>query len=379
MDFTITEEQQALTQLAREFADTEIAPFAKMWDETSFFPVETLRKAASLGFAGLYVRNDIGGTQLSRLDGVLLFETLSRACVSTAAYLSVHNMVCWIIDQFGTEDQRQRYLPRLLTMEWLASYCLTEPDAGSDAASLKTSAVKVGDDYVLNGSKSFISGAPVSDIYLCFVRTGQLGAKGISCVIVEKNTEGLSFGQCEHKLGWRSQPTAMLFFNDCRIPAGHVVGELGQGFKLAVSALNGGRINIAACSLGGAAFCLEKAQAYLQERQQFQTPLSHFESLQFKLADMTTYLEAAKLMVYRAANALDGHLPEAPLYCAMAKQFATDHGFAIANQALQLLGGYGYLSDYLIERYVRDLRVHQILEGTNEIMRLVIARSLLNL
>lgn len=379
MDFNLTEEQKAFQQLARDFAEKEIVPYAKTWDEEEIFPVETLQKAASLGFAGMYVRPEVGGTGLSRIDGAVIFEEISRACVSTAAYLSIHNMVCWMIDCFGTEEQKQRYLPRLLTMEWLSSYCLTEPDAGSDAASLKTSAVKKDDDYILTGSKCFISGAPVSDIYLCMVRTGQPGPKGISCVIVEKGTKGLSFGKRENKLGWHSQPTAMVFFEKCVVPARNRIGEEGQGFKIALSGLNGGRINIAACSLGGASYCFEKAQAYMQERQQFQKSLADFQALQFKIADMATHLEAARLMVYRAANALNENHPDAPLFCAMAKRFATDQGFEICNQALQIFGGYGYLDEYLIERYFRDLRVHQILEGTNEIMRLIIAKRLLNL
>jgi len=379
MDFNLTEEQKAFQQLARDFAEKELAPYAKTWDEENIFPVETLRKAASLGLAGIYVSNEVGGAGLSRADGAMIFTELSRACISTAAYLSIHNMVCWMIDCFGTKEQKQHYLPRLLTMELLASYCLTEPDAGSDAASLKTSAVKEGDDYILTGSKCFISGAPVSDIYLCMVRTGQEGPKGISCVIVEKGTEGLSFGKREDKLGWHSQPTAMVFFEKCRVPNKNRLGEEGQGFNMALSALNGGRINIAACSLGGASYCLERAQTYMQERHQFQKSLANFQALQFKIADMATQLEAARLMVYRAAFALDEKHPEAPMWCAMAKQLATDYGFEICNQALQIFGGYGYLSEYLIERYFRDLRVHQILEGTNEIMRLIVARRLLDL
>ena len=379
MDFSLSEEQIAFQQLAREFAEEEIAPHAKLWDEEHVFPVETLRKAANLGLAGIYVQNSFGGIGLSRMDGVVIFEALSRACASTAAYLSIHNMVCWIIDKFGTDEQKKAYLPRLLTMELLASYCLTEPDAGSDAASLKTSAKRSGDNYVLNGSKCFISGAPESDFYLCMVRTGEEGPKGISCVIVEKETKGLSFGKRESKLGWHSQPTAMVFFEHCSIPIHNRIGEEGQGFKIALSALNGGRINIAACSLGGADYCLEQAQKYMHERHQFQKSLTHFQALQFKVADMATNLEAARLMVYRAAYRLDQNHPDAPMFCAMAKQFATDHGFEICNQALQIYGGYGYLADYPIERYFRDLRVHQILEGTNEIMRLIVARRVLDL
>jgi alkylation response protein AidB-like acyl-CoA dehydrogenase len=379
MDFNLTEEQIAFQTLARNFAQQEIEPFAKTWDEKEIFPFETFRKAAALGLSGIYVKTDQGGSGLSRLDGALIFEELARACPPTAAYLSVHNMVAWIIAHYGTAEQRQIFLPKLLTMESFASYCLTEPDAGSDAASLKTTAVKDGDDYILNGSKSFISGGSLSDIYLCMVRTGEEGSKGISCLAVEKSTPGLSFGKKEHKLGWHSVPITMVFFENCRVSVRNQIGESGAGFKIALSALNGGRINIAACSLGGAGYCLEKAQAYMRERHQFNEPLTHFQALQFKIADMATNLEASRLMTYRAADALERQRPDAPLLCAMAKQFATEKSFEICNQALQILGGYGYLREYSIERYFRDLRVHQILEGTNEIMRMAIARKVLDL
>lgn len=379
MEFNLTAEQKAFQNAAREFAEREIAPFAKIWDEKTIFPVEVFRKAANLGFSGLYVRSDVGGSALSRIDAAIIFEALSYACASTAAYLSIHNMVSWIIDQYGSDKQRQHYLPSLLSMERLTSYCLTEPDAGSDAASLKTTAIREGDDYILNGSKCFISGAPDADIYVCMVRTGQGGPKGISCVLVEKGTPGLNFGKHEAKLGWHSQPTAMVFFENCRVPIKNRIGAEGEGFKIALSALNGGRINIAACSLGGAAYCLDQAKEYMNERSQFKRKLADFEALQFKVADMATDLEAARWMVYRAAYALQTGDEEALIFCAMAKQFATDKGFEICNQALQIFGGYGYLREYPIERYFRDLRVHQILEGTNEIMRLIIARRLLKL
>jgi butyryl-CoA dehydrogenase len=379
MDFNFTQDQKTLQSVVQEFAEKEVAPYAKKWDEDAFFPIEAFRKAANLGLAGIYVKNDIGGSAFSRMDGVVIFEALSRACPSTAAYLSVHNMVAWIVDRYATEEQRQRYLPHLLSMKWLASYCLTEPESGSDAASLKTTAVKDGKDYILNGSKSFISGAPVSDVYLCMVRTGEEGSKGISCILVEKDTPGLTFGKHEEKLGWRCQPTAMVFFENCRVPICNRIAKEGEGFKIALSALNGGRVNIAACSLGGAAYCLEAAQMYMGERRQFNKRLADFEGLQFKIADMATNLEAARLMVYRAAHALDQADSDSPMLCAMAKRFATDKGFEICDQSLQIFGGYGYLRDYLIEKFFRDLRVHQILEGTNEIMRLIVARQLLRL
>lgn len=376
MNFNFTSEQIAFQTIAREFAASEMAPFAKMWDEENIFPVETLRAAAKLGFGGIYVKSDWGGSALSRVEGVIIFEALSEACASTTGYLSAHNMVAWVLDHYATDDQQQRYLPDLVSMKRFGSYCLTEPDAGSDAAALKTTAVKSGDDYILNGSKCFISGAPFSDIYICMVRTGQDGHQGISCILIEKDTPGLTFGQPEKKLGWHSQPTSTLFFEDCRVPVKNRIGEEGEGFKIALSALNGGRINIAACSLGGSRYCLEQAKQYMQTRFQFNKPLTEFEGLQFKIADMATHWEAARWLVYRAACALDDKQADAAMLCAMAKRLATDTGFEVCNQALQIFGGYGYLSDYPIERYFRDLRVHQILEGTNEIMRLIVAKRL---
>lgn len=378
MDFNLTAEQVTFQQLVRQFADQEMAPFAKEWDEKHIFPVATLRKAAELGLAAICVKKDVGGSELSRLDSAIIFEELATACPSTAAYLSVHNMVAWLIDQFANAALRKKWLPKIATMEVLTSYCLTEPGSGSDAAALKTIAVKEGDHYVLNGSKAFISGGSVSDLYACMVRTGETGAKGISCILVENNTPGLSFGKKEVKLGWHSQPTTMVFFENCRVPSTNLIGTEGQGFNIALSALNGGRINIAACSLGAAKICLAHAQKYLHERHQFQQKLADFEALQFKFADLFTELESARLMTHRAAVTLDGKHPNAPLYCAMAKRLATDYGFHICDQVLQLFGGYGYLNDYPIERYFRDCRVHQILEGTNEIMRLIIARKVLD-
>ncbi|MFN7095976.1 MAG: acyl-CoA dehydrogenase family protein [Gammaproteobacteria bacterium] len=378
MDFELSPEQQAIKDMVRQFANDEMHPHAAMWDEQHIFPVEVLRKLAQLGLAGIYVRHESGGSGLNRVDAAIIFEELARACPSTAAYLSIHNMVSWMLDSFGNDTQRQRWLPGLLNMDLFASYCLTEPGSGSDAASLKTTAQRDGDYYILNGAKAFISGGSTSDVYACMVRTGEPGPKGITCIMVEKDTPGLSFGKPENKLGWNSQCTTMVFFENCRVPVANRLGEEGQGFKIALSGLIGGRINIAACSLGGAAEALKQTRRYLHERSQFGQQLQDFQSIQFKFADMATQLEAARLMVHRGAAAIDHQHPEAVMYCAMAKRFATDAGFYICNDALQLFGGYGYLRDYPIERYFRDLRVHQILEGTNEIMRVIMARRLLD-
>ena len=377
MRFELTEEQQAFQDMARAFAAEELAPNAADWDRDAFFPVETLRKAAALGLAGIYVREDVGGSALTRLDAALIFEALSSGCTSTAAFLSIHNMASWMIDTFGSEAQRRKWLPRLTTMEIIASYCLTEPSAGSDAASLRTKAVKDGDHYVINGGKAFISGGGTSDIYVCMVRTGGEGAGGVSCIVVEKDTPGLSFGTPEKKMGWNSQPTSQVMFDDCRVPVENLIGEEGQGFKIAMMGLDGGRLNIGACALGTAGAALERAKAYLGERHQFGKPLASFQALQFKLADMATELEAARLLLLQAATKVDAKAPDATKHAAMAKRFATDVSFEVANQALQIHGGYGYLNDFPLERHVRDLRVHQILEGTNEIMRVIIARELL--
>ncbi len=382
MEFSLTEEQRVIADTARQFADKELAPFAAEWDETKYFPVEALRAAAQLGFAGIYVGEAHGGSGLGRMEAALIFEALATADPSTAAFLSIHNMVGWMIDRYGDEDQRACFLPRMMRMEIIASYCLTEPDSGSDAASLKTRAVRDGDDYVLNGSKAFISGGGASDLYAVMARTGGpdtggTGPKGISCILVEKGSKGLSFGKPEKKLGWNSQPTAAVVFEDCRVPVRNRVGAEGEGFKFAMSGLDGGRVNIAACSLGGAAACLGFALDYMKNRRQFGRALTEFQALQFRLADMETELDAARLMTHRAAHSLDSKHPDASLHCAMAKRFATDAGFEIVDQALQLHGGYGYLKDYRIERYLRDLRVHRILEGTNEIMRVIIARGLM--
>ena len=376
MDFELNEDQRAIEAAARRFARERLAPHAARWDAESFFPVETLREAAALGFAGIYVKSDVGGSEMSRLDAAIIMEELSAGCTSTAAFISIHNMASWMIDRYGNDEQRKRFLPRLTAMEKIASYCLTEPGAGSDAASLKTKAVKDGDHYVLNGAKAFISGAGVSDIYVCMVRTGEDGAKGVSCIVVEKGTPGLSFGKLERKMGWNSQPTAQVIFEDCRVPVANRIGAEREGFRIAMSGLDGGRINIGACSVGTARAALDEAMAYAKERKQFGRAIAEFQASQFKLADMATELEASRLMIRSAAAALDRHDPRATMLCAMAKRFATDAGFRIANDALQLLGGYGYLKDFPAERHVRDLRVHQILEGTNEIMRVIVAREL---
>ncbi len=376
MDFALSEDQRAIEDAARAFAEAELAPNAAHWDEEKYFPVETLRAAAALGFAGIYIGEDVGGSGLSRLDASIIFETLARGDVSSAAFLSIHNMASWMIDRFGSDELRRRYLPKLTSMDFIASYCLTEPGAGSDAAALRTSARREGDTYVINGAKAFISGGGVSDVYVVMARTGGEGARGVSTFVVENGTPGLSFGAQEKKLGWANQPTAMVHFDNVATPAANRVGEEGEGFRIAMMGLDGGRLNIASCSLGGAGFAFDTAKAYLETRRQFGRPLRDFQALQFKLADMATELEAARLMVRRAAAALDAKDPDATKLCAMAKRFATDAGFDIANQALQLHGGYGYLKDYPLERIVRDLRVHQILEGTNEIMRVIIAREL---
>jgi alkylation response protein AidB-like acyl-CoA dehydrogenase len=377
MDFEFSDEQRAFAETARAFAREEWLPQAPGWDERGEFPVAALRRAAELGFAGIYVGEEFGGSGLGRVDATIIFEELAAACVSTAAFLTVHNMAAWMIDRFGSREQRAQFLPKLMTMAHLASYCLTEPGSGSDAAALATRAVRDGDDYVLNGTKAFISGGSVSDVYVTMVRTGGAGPKGISCLVVEKDMPGLSFGKKERKLGWNTQPTTMVIFEDCRVPVANRLGEEGDGFKIAMMGLDGGRLNISACSLGGARACLEAARDHLLERRQFGRPLADFQALRFKLADMATELEAARLMVRRGAASLDRGDPEATMHCAMAKRLATDAGFHICNEALQLFGGYGYLKDFPIERYLRDVRVHQILEGTNEIMRVIIARRLL--
>ena len=373
----LSEEQSAIQDMARNFATEKLAPHAKQWDEDKHFPVDTLREMAGLGFAGIYLQEEHGGSGLSRFDAALIFEALSGGCTSTAAYMTIHNMASWMIDSFGNAEQRAKYLPHLTSMEWIASYCLTEPDSGSDAGAMRSRAVRDGDHYVLNGSKAFISGSGVSDIYVAMVRTGDEGAKGVSCFIIEKGTPGLSFGANEKKMGWNNQPTAQVIFEDCRVPVENRIGEEGEGFKFAMMGLDGGRLNIAACSLGTAQRAFDMTLDYAKTREQFGQSIAEFQAIQFKLADMATDLEAARLMLYEAAKTLDEGKPEKTRKSAMAKRFVTDTCFNVANEALQIHGGYGYLQDYEIERMVRDLRVHQILEGTNEIMRMIIARDLL--
>ena len=377
LSFQLGEDQRAIFEMARGFAAERLAPFAIEWDREKHFPVDVLREAAALGMGGIYVNEAHGGSGLSRLDAALIIEALATGCPTIAAYISIHNMVAGMIDRYGDDRQRAQYLPALCSMESLSSYCLTEPAAGSDAAALRTRAVRDGDHYIVNGVKQFISGAGVADIYVVMVRTGEAGAAGISTLIVEKGMQGVSFGANEYKMGWNAQPTRQVILEDARIPAANLLGPEGIGFKIAMSGLDGGRVNIGAASLGGAQAALDKTVAYLSERKAFGKPIGSFQALQFRVADMATELEAARLMLWRAATALDDGAAEASLYCAMAKRFATDAGFQIANEALQMHGGYGYLADYGIEKIVRDLRVHQILEGTNEVMRLIISRQIL--
>ncbi len=376
MEFNLSEEQRAFREVAYQFARDEMEPFARQWDEESIFPVDTLRMAAELGFGGIYVRDDVGGSGLSRIDAAIIFEELSKGCTSTSAYISIHNMAEWMIDSFGGNEQRRRFLPDLCNMRKFASYCLTEPGSGSDAASLRTRMEREGDHYVLNGAKAFISGGGVADTYVVMARTGGAGPKGISCIVVEKGTPGLSFGAQEQKLGWKSQPTAMVQFDNCRVPVSNRIGDEGDGFKIAMAGLDGGRINIGACSLGAGQVCLERAISYMKERKQFGRPIAEFQALQFRIADMAADLEASRLMLHKAAIMVDEKAPGATRQAAMAKKIATDTGFNVVNEALQMHGGYGYLRDHPIERHLRDVRVHQILEGTNEIMRLIIARDL---
>lgn len=376
MDFALTDDQRAIQDAARAFAEAELAPHSARWDEDKHFPVDVLKAAAEMGFAGIYTGEEHGGMGLGRVEAALIFEELSRGDVATAAFISIHNMATWMIDSFGSDELRARFVPSLVGMEKIASYCLTEPGSGSDAAALRTTAVRDGDHYVLNGAKAFISGAGTSDVYVVMVRTGGEGPKGISTLVVEAGTPGLSFGANEKKMGWNAQPTAVVSFDDCRVPVHNLVGEEGAGFKYAMAGLDGGRLNIAACSLGGARLALETAQEYVAGRKQFGQAIGQFQHTQFELADMATDLEAARLMVLRGAWAIDTGHQEKTKWCAMAKRLTTDACFQIADQALQLHGGYGYLKDYPLERIVRDLRVHRILEGTNEIMRVIVAREL---
>ncbi len=377
MDFSLSEDQQAIRETALDFARKKIAPNALRWDEEKHFPVAELRELGALGMGGIYIKEDVGGSALSRLDATLIFEALSTGCPTVAAYLSIHNMCAWMIDNFGDDEQRKRLLPPLLSLDLCASYCLTEPGAGSDAAALRTIAVRDGDDYLLTGQKQFISGAGnPHGFYVVMARTGDAGAGGVSTFAVPHDAPGLSFGANEKKMGWNAQPTRAVMFDKCRVSAANRIGPEGIGFKIAMAGLDGGRLNIAACSLGGAQAALDKALAYMNERKAFGKRLDEFQALQFRLADMATDLEVARTFLWRAATALDAKAPDATRLCAMAKRFVTDACSKIADDALQLHGGYGYLHDYGIEKIVRDLRVHRILEGTNEIMRVIISRGM---
>ncbi|MDV5085797.1 acyl-CoA dehydrogenase family protein [Vibrio diabolicus] len=376
MDFELNEDQRAFADTAQQFADERLAPMAAEWDEKQIFPKDVLREAGELGFLSLYTPEAQGGLGLSRLDASIIFEQLAMGCTSTTAFMTIHNMVSWMIASFATDEAKTQFCPKLVTGEWLGSYCLTEPNAGSDAAALTTSATKKGDKYVLNGGKTFISGAGETDVLVVMARTGEAGAKGVSAFVVPAQADGISYGRKEPKMGWNSQPTRAVTFENVVIPASHLLGEEGQGFVFAMKGLDGGRINIATCSVGTAQQALNQATRYIQERKQFGKPLAQFQALQFKLADMATELVAARQLVRYAASKLDRNDPDATAYCAMAKRFATDVGFQVCDQALQLYGGYGYIKEYPMERHFRDVRVHQILEGTNEIMRLIIARRL---
>jgi alkylation response protein AidB-like acyl-CoA dehydrogenase len=378
MSFALTDDQITIRDMARDFAAEKLAPHALEWDEKRHFPMDVIRETAALGMSGIYVSEESGGSGLSRLDAALIFEALAEGCPAVSAYLSIHNMVAGMVDRFGNTEQKNSFLPKLLSMEHFGAYCLTEPGSGSDAAALKTRAIKDGDHYVVNGQKQFISAAGSADLYLVMVRTGGDGPSGISSLLVPKDTPGLSFGANEKKMGWNAQPTRAMMFDNCRVPISNLLGEEGSGFKIAMSGLDGGRLNIGACSIGGAQSALSKSLTYANERKAFGKKLNEMQALQFKLADMATELESARLFLYSAAAAYDRQDPETTMRCAMAKLLATDTGFEVANQALQLHGGYGYLQDYGIEKIVRDLRVHQILEGTNEIMRLIVSRQIIS-
>ncbi|HZY21778.1 MAG TPA: acyl-CoA dehydrogenase family protein [Beijerinckiaceae bacterium] len=376
--FALSPDHITIRDMARAFALERLAPHAVEWDEQKHFPVAEMREAAALGMGGVYIREDVGGSGLTRLDAALIFEALAMGCPTVSAYISIHNMAAWMIDRFGSDEQRRRWLPGLVTMEQLASYCLTEPGAGSDAAALKTRALRDGDHYVLDGQKQFISGAGAGDLYVVMARTGGEGPSGISTLVVPGDTPGVALGANERKMGWNAQPTRAVIFDGARVPVENRLGPEGIGFKIAMAGLDGGRLNIAACSVGGAQAAFDKALGYMRERRAFGQALTEFQALQFRLADMVTELEAARLFLYAAAAAYDRDEPDTTMRCAMAKRFATDIGFKVANDALQLHGGYGYLSEYGIEKIVRDLRVHQILEGTNEIMRVIVARKLIS-
>ncbi len=377
MQFDLTDDQRAIQEVARRFTADRITPFAGEWDEQHIFPKETIREAAALGFGSIYVSEAQGGIGLGRMEAALIMEAMAYGCPSTSAFISIHNMAAWMIDSFGSATLKAKYLPSLVPMDCIASYCLTEPGSGSDAAALRTTAVRDGDHYVVTGSKAFISGAGANDVYVTMVRTGEPGPRGISCLVIEKDMGGVSFGAPERKLGWHSQPTAQVNLDAVRVPVENLVGAEGEGFKIAMAGLDGGRLNIGACSLGGGQRCLDEAIAYTRQRSQFGTAIADFQATQFKLADMETDLQAARTLLYAAAAKVGAGVPDKTKFAAMAKRLATDAGMSIADRALQLHGGYGYLMDYPVERFYRDLRVHQILEGTNEIMRVIVARELL--
>ncbi len=377
MDFSLTDDQMAFAQSAKQFAQKELKPHAAEWDRTSHFPIDVIKQSGDMGFLGLYTNPNYGGLGLPRLDSAIVFEALAWGDTSVAAYMSIHNMVAWMIGEYGSEALCQQYLPPMMSGEWLGSYCLTEPNAGSDAASLRTKADKQGDHYIINGEKAFISGAGATDVLVVMARTGSSSAKGISAFVIDAKSEGIEYGKNEHKMGWKAQPTRTISFKDVKVPVVNRLGEEGQGFSMAMKGLDGGRINIGICAVGTAQSALETANHYVKERSQFGKPIAGFQSVQFKLADMLTQMIAARQMLYLAANKVDNNDPQASTYCAMAKRLSTDLSFEVANQALQLHGGYGYLNDYPLERHVRDLRVHQILEGTNEIMRVIISRQML--
>ncbi len=377
MDFSLTDDQAAFAKSAKQFAQKELKPNAAEWDRTSHFPVDIIKKSGDLGFLGLYTNPNHGGLGLPRLDSAIVFEALAWGDTSVAAYMSIHNMVAWMIGEYGSEALCQQYLPPMMSGEWLGSYCLTEPNAGSDAASLRTKADKQGDHYIINGEKAFISGAGSTEVLVVMARTGSSGAKGVSAFVIDAQSAGIEYGKNEHKMGWKAQPTRTISFKDVKVPAANLLGVEGQGFSIAMKGLDGGRINIGICAVGTAQSALETANNYVKERSQFGKPIAGFQSVQFKLADMLTQMVAARQMLYLAANKVDSNDPQASVYCAMAKRLSTDLSFEVANQALQLHGGYGYLNDYPLERHVRDLRVHQILEGTNEIMRVIISRQML--
>ncbi|QBM76592.1 acyl-CoA dehydrogenase [Sphingomonas sp. AAP5] len=374
--FDLTDDQREIQDLARKFTADRITPHAAEWDEKHIFPRETIKAAAELGFAAIYVSEESGGINLGRLEAALIMEAMAYGCPSTSAFISIHNMAAWMIDRFGAQGVKDKYLPSLVTMDRIASYCLTEPGSGSDAAALKTKAVRDGDDYIVTGSKQFISGAGENEVYVTMVRTGVEGPKGISCLVIEKDMPGVSFGANERKLGWHSQPTRQVTFDGVRVPAENLVGGDGEGFRIAMMGLDGGRLNIGACSLGGAQRCLDEAIAYTRDRKQFGTAIADFQNTQFMLADMATDLEAARALLYMAAAKVTANAPDKTKFAAMAKRLATDTGSAVADRALQLHGGYGYLMDYPIERFWRDLRVHSILEGTNQVMRMIVGREL---